>query len=81
MIDQVTRDIKNNADEISCLPLGLVHLDYDSDNILIKGNKIAAILDFDDLSSQPFIADLGNSLWWWLFTSNNKDLRCVCRNI
>lgn len=77
IIIQTAQDAKRNFDEINSLPSGLVHLDYDSDNILTKRNKVMAILDFDDLSCQPFIMDLGNSLWWWLFTNKNNDLKLL----
>ena len=52
---------------INTLPSGLVHLDYDSNNVIVSDNHIKAILDFDDISKQPFVLDCANSLWWWLF--------------
>jgi homoserine kinase type II len=66
--------LRSNFNEISYLPSGLVHMDYESDNILVNKKKITAILDFDDLSYHPFVADIGISLWWWLFM--NKDTDC-----
>lgn len=73
MISRVILDLENNFDEISDLSSGLANMDYESDNILVHKNKITAILDFDDLSYQPFIADIGISLWWWLFMNKAKD--------
>ena len=76
-ISQVILDLKNNFNEISDLPSGLVNMDYESDNILVNKNKITAILDFDDLSYQPFIADIGVSLWWWLYMNKEKDFKAL----
>jgi Ser/Thr protein kinase RdoA (MazF antagonist) len=43
-----------------------VHLDYDSDNILIAGGKISGVIDFSDIQHAAIVADLGNTLWWIL---------------
>ncbi len=67
---ELKQDIELNYESILELPFGDVHLDYDSDNIIVSDGKIKAILDFDDISMQPFILDSANSIWWWLF--NNK---------
>ena len=67
------RNIELNFDDILSLPCGDVHLDYDSDNILVDDDKIKAILDFDDVSNQPFILDTANSIWWWLFKNKKED--------
>lgn len=69
--------LKNNLGEIKNLPSGLVHMDYESDNILVNKNRITAILDFDDLSYHPFVADIGISLWWWLFMNKDKDCKAL----
>ena len=45
------------------LPHGLCHLDYDSNNVLVKDNTIAAVLDFDDLALAPFVVCLSYTLW------------------
>ncbi len=46
------------------LPYGYNHLDIDFDgNVLVKDNKINAILDFDDLKYSPAVVCLGYSLW------------------
>ena len=45
------------------LPRGLCHLDYDIDNVLVKNDAIAAILDFDDMEYAPFAVCLGYTLW------------------
>lgn len=56
------------------LPYGYNHLDYDPQgNILIKDNKISAILDFDDLAYSPCVVCLGYTLWGILFWSNETD--------
>lgn len=54
------------------LPYGYNHLDYDTfGNILVKNNRVTAILDFDDLSYSPSIVCLGYTLWHILYSSNN----------
>ena len=64
---EILSEAKRRIKEINALPFGMVHLDYDSDNLIVSQKQIKAILDFDDISSQPFILDTANSLWWWLF--------------
>lgn len=59
------------------LPAGDCHLDYDSNNVLVEGGKITAILDFDDIACAPFILDCGNSLWWWLYFSEPKEYQDI----
>jgi Ser/Thr protein kinase RdoA (MazF antagonist) len=44
-------------------PLGMCHLDYDCDNILVDGDQVSAILDFGDAACQPVVVCLGNTLW------------------
>lgn len=51
------------------LPYGYNHLDYDHANILVKNNKLSAILDFDDLCYSPLIVCFGYTLWDVLFTT------------
>lgn len=62
----VREDLIATIPRIYTLPHGEVHLDYDSDNILVSGKRVAAVIDFDDIANAPFIWDIGNSLWWWL---------------
>lgn len=77
LISNTIFDLRSNFNEISLLPSGLVHMDYESDNILVNKKKITAILDFDDLSYHPFIADMGVSLWWWLFMNRDKNCKVL----
>lgn len=74
------RNIELNFDDILALPCGDVHLDYDSDNIIVENDKIKAILDFDDISNQPFILDTANSIWWWLFKNKKEDYEKILSN-
>ena len=53
-------------------PIGYVHYDYDSNNIIIKNNKVKGIIDFDDLTESLFVVDLGFSLWWWMYFNQDK---------
>lgn len=64
---EILAEAKERIKEINALPSGEVHLDYDSDNLIVSKKRIKAILDFDDASTQPFVLDTANSLWWWLF--------------
>lgn len=57
------------------LSYGYNHLDYDTHgNVLVKNNKITAILDFDDLSYSPSVVCLGYTLWHVLFDSDDIKL-------
>lgn len=67
IVKDILVEIKGNEKEILSLPAGFVHLDYDSNNIIVSGKHICGILDFDDLSYQPLVLDSAFSLWWWLF--------------
>ncbi|GEM_PF-2896518 len=69
---EIIIEAKNKKKEISLLSSGEVHLDYDSNNLIVTNKHIKAILDFDDISKQPFVLDTANSLWWWLFFNPNK---------
>ncbi len=67
IVQDILLEIKLNQKTIWSLPAGYVHLDYDSNNLLVGTKHIEAILDFDDLSYQPLALDSAFSLWWWLF--------------
>jgi Ser/Thr protein kinase RdoA (MazF antagonist) len=49
------------------LPKGFIHVDIHDDNVLFhrNQNKIAAVLDFDDMSFGPFLIDIAMSLCFW----------------
>lgn len=47
---------------ISELPKGLIHSDLFSDNILFKGDNLAAIIDFEGSCDFPLIFDLGMAI-------------------
>ena len=67
IVQDILLEIKEREKEIWTLPAGYVHLDYDSNNIIVSDRHIRGILDFDDLSYQPLALDSAFSLWWWLF--------------
>src|SRR3989344_3248062 len=71
--NEIIKEMEGDLGRLKKLPHGLVHLDYDSDNILVTKNKIEGIIDFDDLSHLPFVVDLANTLWWWAWTNRNKN--------
>jgi homoserine kinase type II len=76
LAEEVTQKFSQVLPALNKLPMGPGHHDYDSDNLIINQNKLVGILDFDDLSYQPFIADLANTLWWWIIS--NKKLNQTC---
>ncbi|CAF2597974.1 unnamed protein product [Rotaria sp. Silwood2] len=49
------------------LPKGFLHIDIHDENVLFyhNQNKIAAVLDFDDLSFGPFLIDIATTLCFW----------------
>lgn len=49
------------------LPKGFIHVDIHDDNVLFHHNrkKIAAVLDFDELSFGPFLIDIAMTLCFW----------------
>jgi len=53
------------------LPRGFNHNDFDHGNILVKNNKLSAVLDFDDLSYAPMAMCLGYTLWAVLFETQS----------
>lgn len=60
------------------LPSRLCHLDYDKENVLVDGDKITAVLDFDDLEYAPFVRCLAYSAWDVLF---DKDMSAMYKYI
>lgn len=49
------------------LPKGFIHIDIHDDNVLFSPNqnKIAAVLDFDDMCFGPFLIDIAMTLCFW----------------
>ncbi len=56
------------ADLYKRLPQQLLHRDYDSSNILMDGERITAILDFEFAGRDIRILDLCVSISWWPVT-------------
>ena len=52
-------------DLYSRLPQQLLHRDYDSGNILMDGERITAVLDFEFASRDIRVLDLCVSISWW----------------
>jgi len=62
------------------LPHGWNHLDLDLiGNVLVKDNKVSAIIDFDDLDYSPCIVCFGYSLWAVLFADGEKMMQQYLR--
>ena len=51
-------------------PKGLVHMDIHTENMIIKNNKIVALLDFEDANINCFIYDIGLVLLDTCFVKN-----------
>ncbi len=51
------------------LPKGVVHADYNSNNILFQGDKLVAVLDFDDANYNYLIYDVARMLYHWVYHS------------
>jgi homoserine kinase type II len=52
------------------LPKGLIHEDLGKRHALWRGNKIAAIIDFDRTYYAPLVLDLGQCLRGWCFVDD-----------
>ncbi|MFT4308941.1 MAG: homoserine kinase [Candidatus Woesearchaeota archaeon] len=65
------------------LPKGIIHGDFDSNNIKFRGNNITGILDFDDATYAILIYDIGMMLLYWtrfyLKTFNHEKARSIIR--
>ena len=66
------------------LPTQLIHGDYGADNVLMRRDEVAAILDFDLMAHRERIAELAYTLYWSLdrlrdpsaaYTIGEPDLR------
>ncbi len=79
-LDVIFSSVIKKFQKLPVLPQGLAHLDFDSSNILVTGQKVTGIIDFDDLDQVPFIMDLGYSIWWWVFNNNIVNLEKIINN-
>ena len=59
----------------SKLPKGIIHGDLFHDNLVIKGDKIVAVLDFEAASRGKFIFDLATAVNALCFDGQNYQLR------
>ena len=58
------------------LPKGFNHLDYVRANTLIRGDRLVAVLDFDDIAFCPMAVCLGYTLWSvWRATGSIRKVR------
>jgi Ser/Thr protein kinase RdoA (MazF antagonist) len=64
LIENELEQIKFEKDLEKNLPKGFIHVDIHDENVLFSHdqNKIAAVLDFDDMSFGPFIIDIAMTL-------------------
>lgn len=69
IVDQPTLDLLDRIKKYTFplppdLPYGYNHLDIDLDgNVITRGDKVAAIVDFDDVQYSPVVVCLGYTLW------------------
>ncbi len=75
IINDLTAQLKKHSIFIDKLPSGPIHLDYDSDNIIIQNFEVKGIIDFDDMVTMPFSVDLANSLHYWSYMNKRKDYK------
>lgn len=47
------------------LPQQLIHADYDPGNMLMEGNDVTGVLDFEFSGVDLRVMDLANALMWW----------------
>ena len=45
------------------LPIGWTHGDYHGRNILFQENQVTALLDFDEVTREPFVWDIANAVY------------------
>jgi len=54
------------------LPTGLIHNDVASQNLLIKNDELAGVIDFSDMAFSPYIQDLSVAMSQIIFSHNWK---------
>ena len=61
------------------LPKGFIHVDIHDENVLFyyNQNKIAAVLDFDDMSFGPFLIDIAMTICFWCLRGSTFDINYV----
>lgn len=67
LINNELEQIKFEKDFEKNHPKGFIHIDVHDDNVLFYSNqnKIAAVLDFDDMSFGSFLIDIAMTLCFW----------------
>ena len=58
-------DVIESASSLRDLPLQFVHRDYDPSNILVEGQSVTAVLDFEFVGLDLRVLDLCVALSWW----------------
>ncbi len=62
------------------LPYGINHLDVDFDgNVITAGDKVVAVVDFDDTQYSPVVVCLGYTLWDFLADHGEDTMRTYLR--
>ena len=56
------------------LPKGIIHADIFPDNTIFKGNKLKAIIDFENICFDDLLFDLAMSINGFCFVANQLDL-------
>lgn len=74
----ITRDFKNWTTELNqslneSLPKGLIHGDVFPDNTFFKGNKLVAIIDFEEFAIDTLLFDVGMTIHGFCYINNYLD--------
>ena len=65
--EYLNKYVKNNV------PRGLIHADIFPDNTIFKNNKLAAIIDFEDVCTDDLIFEIGMAINGFCFVNNKLD--------
>jgi len=79
LVKEILVQTKEHNRDIALLTATDVHLDYDSNNIIVADKHIRGIIDFDDMSKQPMVLDVAFSLWWWLFFNKTNEYEKILK--
>ena len=62
-IKKIVGEVKNKAGEVSALPEQIIHSDLHPHNILMIGNKVGAIVDFDSMRPSQRARDVASAIY------------------
>ena len=59
------------------LTSGLVHDDYHDNNLLVEGERVTALLDWDDCHPDWLVLDLSNAMWEFCHVDESLDVNAA----